>query len=199
MKLVKNNQNGRSMVEMLGVLAIIGVLSIGAIAGYSKAMEKHKLNKTIDEINTLTGNLRPLINSKLDAYCHKDDDENELCTILKKLNIVPEYIWQGDKLKSISGAEMKITLVNRNHYPINLQYTITSKDLCAKLISAPWGANLGAIGMILTGGNPAINGAMTEDYKNKIDNKLFKHTLPLSLNSAYDLCTDNNVLTFHLQ
>ena len=39
------------MVEMLGVLAIIGVLSIGGIAGYSKAMEKHKLNKTIDEIN----------------------------------------------------------------------------------------------------------------------------------------------------
>ena len=26
---------GRSMVEMLGVLAIIGVLSVGAIAGYS--------------------------------------------------------------------------------------------------------------------------------------------------------------------
>ncbi len=31
---------GRSMVEMLGVLAIIGVLSVGAIAGYSKAMIK---------------------------------------------------------------------------------------------------------------------------------------------------------------
>ena len=31
-------QSGRSMVEMLGVLAIIGVLSVGAIAGYSKAI-----------------------------------------------------------------------------------------------------------------------------------------------------------------
>ena len=36
---------GRSMVEMLGVLAIIGVLSVEAIAGYSKAMTKYKLNK----------------------------------------------------------------------------------------------------------------------------------------------------------
>ena len=27
-------ESGRSMVEMLGVLAIIGVLSIGGIAGY---------------------------------------------------------------------------------------------------------------------------------------------------------------------
>ena len=36
---------GRSMIEMLGVLAIIGVLSVGGIAGYSKAMEKFKINK----------------------------------------------------------------------------------------------------------------------------------------------------------
>ena len=44
---------GRSMVEMLGVLAIIGVLSIGAIAGYSKAMMKYKLNKHAEQMNTV--------------------------------------------------------------------------------------------------------------------------------------------------
>ena len=44
-------QCGRSMVEMLGVLAIIGVLSVGAIAGYSKAMFKYKMNKTMDIIS----------------------------------------------------------------------------------------------------------------------------------------------------
>ena len=44
---------GRSMVEMLGVLAIIGVLSVGAIAGYSKAMMKYKLNKHTEQMNTV--------------------------------------------------------------------------------------------------------------------------------------------------
>ena len=44
---------GRSMVEMLGVLAIIGVLSIGAIAGYSKAMMKYKLNLVTNSANQL--------------------------------------------------------------------------------------------------------------------------------------------------
>ncbi len=44
---------GRSMVEMLGVLAIIGVLSVGAIAGYSKAMFKYKLNKQAEQLNTV--------------------------------------------------------------------------------------------------------------------------------------------------
>ena len=32
MKKIKKNQSGRSMVEMLGVLAIIGVLSVGGIS-----------------------------------------------------------------------------------------------------------------------------------------------------------------------
>ena len=36
------------MVEMLGVLAIVGVLSAGALKGYSAAMFKYKMNKTID-------------------------------------------------------------------------------------------------------------------------------------------------------
>lgn len=48
-KNVKNGQcSGRSMIEMLGVLAIIGVLSVGGIAGYSKAMLNYKLNKSVE-------------------------------------------------------------------------------------------------------------------------------------------------------
>ena len=54
------NQNGRSMIEMLGVLAIIGVLSVGGIAGYSKAMLKYKTNKLIDQVTMLTTNIRTL-------------------------------------------------------------------------------------------------------------------------------------------
>ena len=49
----KNASAGRSMVEMLGVLAIVGVLSVGAISGYSKAMFKYKLNKQAESFNML--------------------------------------------------------------------------------------------------------------------------------------------------
>ncbi len=52
-KRIKNvsEQIGRLMIEMLGVLAIIGVLSIGGIAGFSKAMYNHKLNKQAEQIS----------------------------------------------------------------------------------------------------------------------------------------------------
>ena len=45
---MKNTQKGRSMVEMLGVLAIIGVLSVGGIAGYTVAMNRYRANQILD-------------------------------------------------------------------------------------------------------------------------------------------------------
>lgn len=45
---MKKIESGRSMVEMLGVLAIIGVLSIGGIAGYTMAMNRYRANEIID-------------------------------------------------------------------------------------------------------------------------------------------------------
>ena len=50
----KNNkikiETGRSMVEMLGTLAIIGVLSVGGIAGYSYGMDKYRANTIINDV-----------------------------------------------------------------------------------------------------------------------------------------------------
>ena len=39
---ILSTDTGRSMVEMLGTLAIIGVLSIAGIAGYRYALTKYK-------------------------------------------------------------------------------------------------------------------------------------------------------------
>ena len=50
MKKLKS-QSGRSMVEMLGVLAIIGVLSVGGIAGYSLSMRRHRANGIVDLVS----------------------------------------------------------------------------------------------------------------------------------------------------
>ena len=49
----KVNESGRSMVEMLGVLAIIGVLSIGGIAGYTMAMNRYRANEGLAAANLL--------------------------------------------------------------------------------------------------------------------------------------------------
>ncbi|MBE6455574.1 MAG: hypothetical protein E7014_03910 [Alphaproteobacteria bacterium] len=49
----KINEQGRSMVEMLGVLAVIGVLSVAGIMGYKYGMMKYRVNETVNELNIM--------------------------------------------------------------------------------------------------------------------------------------------------
>ena len=99
--------SGRSMVEMLGVLAIIGVLSVGAIAGYSKAMMKYKLNKQADQVNNLF--------SIMSQYRHewKFDKLTSLTPYYIKMGLIPEDMVQSDgTLQDVFGS----TITLRNNY-----------------------------------------------------------------------------------
>jgi type II secretory pathway pseudopilin PulG len=79
---------GRSMVEILGVLAIIGVLSVGAIAGYSKAMMKYKLNKHAEAVNMLINNVLQLKGQ----LQHDTDTSTFYGTLLYKMYLLPDGI-----------------------------------------------------------------------------------------------------------
>ena len=82
------SENGRSMVEMLGVLAIIGVLSVGAIAGYSKAMFKYKLNQHAQAVNMLINNVLQL-KGQLPIG---QSEEQCYGNLFKQINLIPDGI-----------------------------------------------------------------------------------------------------------
>ena len=63
---MRNNECGRSMIEMLGVIAIVGILTIGGIAGFNKAMHKQKTNRLMDQMALLTMNIRTLFANRTD-------------------------------------------------------------------------------------------------------------------------------------
>lgn len=47
----KHNQSGRGMIEILGTLAIIGVISVGGLLGYSYGMDRYRANQAINDIS----------------------------------------------------------------------------------------------------------------------------------------------------
>ena len=54
-------QSGRSMVEILGVLAVAGVLSVGAVSGYKYGMNKYRTVQTINELQIRALGLMPQV------------------------------------------------------------------------------------------------------------------------------------------
>ena len=82
MVLSKNyTQLGRNMIEMLGVLAIVGVLSVGGIAGYNKAMTKIHINQAIQQISQIAMGVQTL-------YKNQKVVDNLTPDVLKKAGII---------------------------------------------------------------------------------------------------------------
>ena len=94
---------GRSMVEMLGVLAIIGVLSVGAIAGYSKAMFKYRLNKHAESFNILLNEAIKLYPDLQHHYGYTLGYKG-LNNFLNKAGLIPDsmtYSKQDDRIYDV--------------------------------------------------------------------------------------------------
>lgn len=56
--MMKDLQNGRSMLEMLGVLAIVGVLTVGGFNLVSKVNNNNQINTVVDEVSSLASKIR---------------------------------------------------------------------------------------------------------------------------------------------
>ena len=148
--MINTNQNGRSMIEMLGVLAIIGVLSVGGIAGYSKAMEKMKINKTIQEISHISQNIRTLyFNQKsYDGLSYFE----ETADLLRSTGTVPEYMFGDEIISNDDGFSTKMynafgggvyiiddAVHNVGEYKaFDLIYTGIPKNICVELATKDW-------------------------------------------------------------
>jgi Tfp pilus assembly protein PilE len=127
-------QIGRSMVEMLGVLAIIGVLSIGGISSYAKAMSKHKINKTIDQMTQIINNIRNIYVNKR-GYTGLNNVEAVSLGVFPTEMIIDKTtgkvknLYQGDV--TVSGTEDDFDVL----------FEGLPQDVSAQLAVTDWGIN----------------------------------------------------------
>ena len=135
------HESGRSMIEMLGVLAIIGVLSVGGIAGYSQAMSKFKVSKTTDQVQTMVTNIRTLFTGQrtyngltgANAYT---------------MGILTDETWDGTAASNAYGGTILFGTPNNKKY-FSITYNGLSQDACTRLVMADWGdSSSGLIGII---------------------------------------------------
>ena len=114
----KNFETGRSMIEMLGVLAIIGVLSVGGIAGYSKSMEKFKVDKAVGEYSYLIQGLLEHITEIQNLSSAGETNQNyDIANVVFATNLVPETWVKGNAPISMRDAwGNAINVFSRNQH-----------------------------------------------------------------------------------
>ena len=182
----KNMESGRSMIEMLGVLAIIGVLSVGGIAGYSKAMLKYKVNKTVDMVTQTSSNIRIAFGNQRNYKGLKNAD------VINAYSIVPQEMYatrgngeNGNTYQTPWGDPMLIYDSPRaaaDDTDRNRAFIITMPNIpaaaCAELVLLDWGSASGS-GLI----------AMSIDKGNAVTS---------SLDAIYDGQTDQATTTIHM-
>ena len=183
---------GRSMVEMLGVLAIIGVLSVGAISGYSKAMMKYKLNKHAEQVNTLvnavTRNVHSFDNLKQDY---------DLTPYLIKMGEIPtEMLKSNDNnfVYDIFGHKWQITISSSM---ISLSSDLSdSLAICQNLVAIAKenSDNIDAMDLLY------VDGRQITIYGDKFCNTIYTSEDPcfkdISLDDIYRSCSEQPSFLF---
>jgi type II secretory pathway pseudopilin PulG len=122
------------MVEMLGVLAIIGVLSVGAIAGYSKAMNKHKINKTINQMTQIINNIR-------NVYVNKHDYSGLNNIEAVNLGVFPTEMVTDPttgKVKNLYQGDVTVSGTTEN---FDVFFEGLPRDVSTQLAVTDWGVN----------------------------------------------------------
>ena len=152
--LFKTEQSGRSMVEMLGVLAIVGVLSVGGIAGYSKAMAKYKTSQTLDQISMLVANIRTTFSSATsyeDLTTQKAKDWGLASTDMYSTS--DTMILVNPFLGKVEVGPAKANGIDNMGFAV--MYSGLSRDACVSLATAGWGEGFSGVSGV-TGENPSI-------------------------------------------
>lgn len=146
---MKTNESGRSMIEMLGVLAIIGVLSVGGLAGYSKAMGKFKVNKTTDQVTQIVASTRALFAGH-NNYAALTKDNKMNINLIKKGHLVPDEMVSSDgaSLENVYAYGVTLSPSGKRNATDNKAFVISyagvPQDSCMELATQDWGAGMSA-------------------------------------------------------
>lgn len=196
----KAMQYGRSMIEMLGVLAIIGILTVGGFNLVMKVRTHQNINEVTDNITSLAYKVR--------AVARDYDGLAGLYT--DKAYLARAY---PDTLEYNASSQ---ALVDRNDVAYTVYYNGNSgegksilfmisasglsTEMCLNMVSANYGtkATSGFVGMSI--GDANIMSAVSAIGNKSSDNIAIpgdvSHPMPMSLGTASRFCSENVTMYF---
>lgn len=123
-------ESGRSMIEMVGVLAIMGMLTAAAFALISLGINRQKQSRVTDDVVTIVSGVRTLLGD-YDDFSNIDNS-----TIFAAMSVSNKNPYGGTYELSVNAANSRQFIVSINGL---------SKADCEALITKAWTDSIGYI------------------------------------------------------
>lgn len=174
----KSQQSGGSMVEMLGVLGIIAMVTVSLFGIIGKVFDRYKQAEIVDEIRTLQKNIKSRFSADADfSKLSQAGIERELI----KERVIPPYMVINNEIVHAYGAKVSISGTQNNY---SIKFTKLTKQGCIELLMQNWAvSDMSDLIQIKVGGKTYTWNGATK--------------LPVKINDAMTLCkeksSDNNI------
>jgi len=135
---MKNNQLGRSMIEMLGVLAIIGVLSVGGLEMMTKSRRSSQTSELISGVSSMANYL--MQNRKYANEITSSSGYNGDCVkFLKQIGKIPTgFTYNSGAFNTKIGASVTATASGDGNFVISVSGV--DRETCIKTAANAWGS-----------------------------------------------------------
>ena len=129
-KATKKNESGRSMIEMVGVLAVMGLITAAAFVLITSAMKQQKLSRGDDDVAAIVAGVRLLYNNAEDFS--RLTSENSAGT-LEVLGFA--------SVKSPYGTPYNLAVDSADPSKFTLSFDADKHSTCVALAGRTWPSN----------------------------------------------------------
>ena len=128
--------NGRTMMEMIGVLSVVGLISVGGLTILTRAKSSYEFNQIASHAGELAA-------SASNLSCQYDAAYGSYTRFLYKSEAFPKalsYDGTQDKYTGVNDVVYKITSTTESGSAFfNLEMSNLSDDACLQLACIDWG------------------------------------------------------------
>lgn len=129
-----NQESGRTMMEMIGVIAIIGVLTVGAVSTVNYGLESFRVSSAFNLVESTANNVSDLYSWRRELPTDKSSMRSKIC--LNK--VFDDPCVEGQENATIATAWGYLTVAPKSDKQFQITLTNVPYMACSQLVAMKW-------------------------------------------------------------
>lgn len=132
--ILKSHEKGATLIEVLGVMAVLGAIALGLFAGIARVQKQIKITQAHEQVTRLVKRMRTQFSS------FRLSDSEMTAENLEKIGIYDNGDVGENGAVNVFGTSMSIENTDNNGYPVfRINYNEIPSNVCVDLIMSDWG------------------------------------------------------------